>query len=211
MTTAFGMFRTNRQAEQAELWAAFEGEALPHMNDLFRVAMWLAGNRAVAEDLVQETLTQALLSFHRFARGTNCRAWLITIMYRINSKLRRAETKLRLVSDADERIAETVAFIPPTPQGIKEEEVLEALRELPQQFQEVIVLSDIEDMAYKEIAEALSIPVGTVMSRLSRGRKLLRSRLASYANQFGIGQLGDEEQTSRTLSPQSGGKSDVVS
>jgi RNA polymerase sigma-70 factor (ECF subfamily) len=211
MTTAFGMFRTNRQTEQANTWAAFEGEALPHMNDLFRVAMWLVGNRTAAEDLVQETLTQALQSFHRFARGTNCRAWLITIMYRINSKMRRSETRLRLVSDEDARIAETVAIVPPIPQTIREGEVLQALRELPQQFQEVVVLSDIEDMSYKEIAAALSIPVGTVMSRLSRGRKLLRSKLAAYANQFGIGEPTEQDQDTRSLSQQSGGKSDVMS
>jgi RNA polymerase sigma-70 factor (ECF subfamily) len=206
MTTAFGMFRTNRQSEQADTWAAFEGEALPHMNDLFRVAMWLVGNRTAAEDLVQETFTQALQSFHRFARGTNCRAWLITI-----SKMRRSETRLRLVSDEDARIAETVAIVPPIPQTIREGEVLQALRELPQQFQEVVVLSDIEDMSYKEIADALSIPVGTVMSRLSRGRKLLRGKLAAYANQFGIGEPTEQEQDTRSLSQQSGGKSDAMS
>lgn len=205
------MFRQNRQAEQAGKWAAFEGEALPHMKDLFRVAMWLVGDRAFAEDLVQETFMQALQSFHRFARGTNCRSWLVTIMYRANSKGRRAGAKLRLVNDSDERIAETVAFTQPTPQGISEEEVLQALRDLPQQFQEVVVLSDVEDMAYKEIAEALSIPVGTVMSRLSRGRKMLRVKLATYANAYGIGQSGQDKQAPRSLSQQPGGKSDAMS
>ncbi len=195
--------------ERASEWAAFEAEALPHMNDMFRVAMWLVGDRPTAEDLVQETLTQALQSFHRFERGTNCRAWLVTIMYHMNSKRLRRGAKLRLVNDSEERIAETVAFTPPTPQGITEEEVLHALRSLPSQFQEIVLLADIEDMAYKEIAEALSIPVGTVMSRLSRGRKLLRARLVTFANAYGIGQ--QEETAAPSMSENQGGKSNAVS
>ncbi len=203
------MFGHRRKVERASEWAAFEAEALPHMNDMFRVAMWLVGDRPTAEDLVQETLTQALQSFHRFERGTNCRAWLVTIMYHMNSKRLRRGAKLRLVNDSEERIAETVAFTTPTPQGITEEEVLHALRSLPSQFQEIVLLADIEDMAYKEIAEALSIPVGTVMSRLSRGRKLLRARLVTFANAYGIGQ--QEETAAPSMSENQGGKSNAVS
>lgn len=203
------MFGQRRKAERAGDWAAFEAEALPHMTDLFRVARWLVGDRPTAEDLVQETFTQALQSFHRFEPGTNCRAWLVAIMYHMNSKRRRAGARLRLVNDSEERIAETVAFTPPTPQGIKEEEVLHALSSLPTQFQEVVILADVEDMAYKEIAEALSVPVGTVMSRLSRGRKLLRAQLATYANAYGIGQ--QDEQAAPSISEKRGGKSDAVS
>lgn len=203
------MFGRNRTEQSAARWTAFEAEALPHMSNLFRAAMWLAGDRATAEDLVQETYVQALQSFHRFEPGTNCRAWLVTIMYHMNSKRRRAGAKLRLLNDDDERIAETVAFTPPTPQGITEEEVLHALRSLPSQFQEVVVLADVEDMAYKEIADALSVPVGTVMSRLSRGRKLLRVTLASYANSYGIGQ--QEVQAAPSIAMIQGGRSDEVS
>ncbi|MEP6922401.1 MAG: sigma-70 family RNA polymerase sigma factor [bacterium] len=197
------------QKEVDERWRAFEAEALPHMNGLFRVAAWLVGDRATAEDLIQETFMQALQSFHRFESGTNCRAWLVTIMYHMNSKRLRTGAKLRIVSDTDERIAETVAFTPPTPQGLSEREVLRALESLPWQYQEVVVLADIEDMAYREIAEALSIPVGTVMSRLSRGRKLLRAELVTYANTFGIGKQGEERL--RSTSEKQGGKSDAVS
>jgi len=203
------MFGHERKAACADEWAAFETEALPHMNNLFHVAMWLVGDRTTAEDLVQETFTQALQSFHRYEKGTNCRAWLVTIMYHVNSKRRRAGNKLRLVNDGEERIAETVAFTAPTPQGLTEEEVLDALRSLPTQFQEVVILADIEDMAYKEIAEALAVPVGTVMSRLSRGRKLLRATLANYANAYGIGQRGKKAAT--VLSVQQGGETDAVS
>lgn len=174
-------------------WASFENEALPHHADLYRMAKWLVRDRDQAEDLVQETFVAALRSFHRFEKGTNCRAWLIKIMYHTLSKRRRGEGRLRIVSDNEEQIAETVAFEPPTPQSITEKEVLEALKRLPQQFQEVVILSDVEDMTYKEIAEALSIPTGTVMSRLHRGRSSLRAELAAYANSLGIGKTAETE------------------
>jgi RNA polymerase sigma-70 factor (ECF subfamily) len=186
------MFGIARKRVEGQ-WTTFESEALPHMESLFRVAMWLVRDRAEAEDLVQETFTQALGSFHRFKQGTNCRAWLITIMYHMNSKRRRDKTRFQLVDDSEERIAETVAFEAPTPQGLTEEEVLQALERLPRNFQEVVVLSDVEEMTYKEVAAVLTIPIGTVMSRLARGRKLLRAELSVYANAHGFGQSGDKE------------------
>ena len=171
-------------------WTRFEVEAMPHAASLFRIALWLTRDQTEAEDLVQETLTEALASFHRFVQGTNCRAWLVSIMYHRHSKRRRAVTRLHLVSDAEERIAETIAFEPPTPQGLTDEEVLGALERLPPAFQEVVVLADIEEMSYKEIAAAIDVPMGTVMSRISRGRKLLRAKLASYAQAHGFGRSG---------------------
>jgi RNA polymerase sigma-70 factor, ECF subfamily len=187
------MFKSIRQLDRASQWASFEAEALPHLSALFRVAMWLVRDRSEAEDLVQDTFTQALQSFHRFEKGTNCRAWLIRILFHVNSNRRRAIARLELVSDTDERIAETIAFDPPTPQGLTEEEVLRALRSLPPQFEEVVLLSDIEDMTYKEIAKTLGVPIGTVMSRLHRGRKLMRAELASYANSRGVGGRNAEQ------------------
>jgi RNA polymerase sigma-70 factor (ECF subfamily) len=85
-----------------------------------------------------------------------------------------------------------VAYILPTPQGITDEDILSALHALPVQFQEVVVLSDVEDMTYKEISAALGVPLGTVMSRLHRGRKLLRAELLNCANEHGIGHARDE-------------------
>jgi len=187
------MFSLTRENTRLADWASFENEALPHHADLYRMAKWLVRDRDQAEDLVQETFVAALRSFHRFEKGTNCRAWLIKIMYHTLSKRRRGEGRLRIVSDNEEQIAETVAFEPPTPQSITEKEVLEALKRLPQQFQEVVILSDVEDMTYKEIAEALSIPTGTVMSRLHRGRSSLRAELAAYANSLGIGKTAETE------------------
>ncbi|HUL72257.1 MAG TPA: sigma-70 family RNA polymerase sigma factor [Vicinamibacterales bacterium] len=160
-------------------WAAFEGEVLPHADRLFRLAMWLERNRADAEDVVQETMIQAMRSFHRYQPGTNCRAWLITILQRIVSNRRRARGRSMVVDDPDDRIAHTVPFVPPVPQALTDELVLGTLRRLPTAYQEVIVLCDVEDLSYKEAAEALSIPIGTVMSRLHRGRAQLRTELAA--------------------------------
>ena len=185
--TAGTMFKPSRQMDRESEWAAFEAEALPHLSALFRLAMWLVRDRAEAEDLVQDTFTQELQSFHRYDKGTNCRAWLIRVMFHTNSNRRRANARLQLINETDVRIAETVAFDPPTPEGLTEEEVLNALRSLPPQFGEVVLLADIEDMAYKEIATTLDVPIGTVMSRLHRGRRLMRAALANYANSRGIG------------------------
>src|SRR5215510_6961127 len=186
---------TNREfrQESEDRWAHFEAEAMPHTASLFRIALWLTHNQTEAEDLVQETLTEALGSFHRFVHGTNCRAWLVSIMYHRHSKRRRAFTRLQLVQDPEERIAATVVFEPPTPQGVTDEEVLAALERLPRTFQEAVILADIEEMSYKEIATAIDVPVGTVMSRISRGRKILRAGLASYAHSHGFGQRHPSE------------------
>ena len=189
----FGIAATREsQVTVEKQWAAFEAEAMPHATSLFRIALWLTRDQTEAEDLVQETLTEALASFHRFARGTNCRAWLVSIMYHRHSKRRKAATRLHLVSDAEERIAETIAFEAPTPQNVTDEEVLGALERLPPAFQEVVILADVEEMSYKEIAAAIDVPMGTVMSRISRGRRLLRGELASYARAHGFGQSGQQ-------------------
>ncbi|MBA3270569.1 MAG: sigma-70 family RNA polymerase sigma factor [Acidobacteria bacterium] len=161
------------------LWTAFEAEAMPHVDRLFRLAMWWERDRREAEDLVQDTLVQALQSFHRFTPGTNCRAWLVTILHHVRSNRRRSTLRRSTVEDPDDRIAETVAFVPPVPQHLTDEEVLTALREIPATYQEIILLSDIEELTYKEISAVLAIPMGTVMSRLHRGRTLLRQHLAS--------------------------------
>lgn len=166
---------------------------MPHAADLYRVAVWLTRDPAEAEDLAQETMFQALKSFHRFEKGTNCRAWLIRILYHMRGKRLRTQGRLQLLGDDEEKLAETLVYEPPTPQGLKDREILKALSEIPRQFQEVVILSDVQEFSYKEISAALDIPIGTVMSRLARGRKLLRGKLAHYANQYGIGleQKGD--------------------
>jgi RNA polymerase sigma-70 factor (ECF subfamily) len=160
-------------------WKRFEAEAMPHVDRLFRLAMWLERNRSVAEDLVQETLTQALRSFHRFTPGTNCRAWLISILQHVRANRRRAQSRAALDIAIEERFAHTLPFVPPIPEHLTDEDLLQALGRIPMPYQEVIILCDVQEMTYKEIAEALSIPIGTVMSRLHRGRELLRTALSS--------------------------------
>ena len=162
-------------------WAAFEAEAMPHVDRLFRLAMWFERDRQAAEDLVQDTLTQALQSFHRYSRGTNCRAWLIAILQHLRSNRRRSRLRSPLVDDVDDRIAATAAFVPAVPQHLTDEEMLAALARIPAPHQDVIVLCDVEELTYKEIAEVLAIPIGTVMSRLHRGRALLRRQLSPGA------------------------------
>jgi RNA polymerase sigma-70 factor, ECF subfamily len=167
---------SDQAADDAGAWRAFETEALPHADRLFRLAMWFERNRQEAEDLVQETMVHALRSFHRFQPGTNCRAWLITILQNLRSNRRRARQRSPVVDDGEDRISAT-PFVPPIPQNLTDEDVLAALSRIPERFQEVVVLCDVEDLSYKEIAAAIGIPLGTVMSRLHRGRALLRSEL----------------------------------
>lgn len=176
----------------SELLQNFEDEAMPFTQDLFRVAMFLKRNRDAADDLLQETMMQAFKSFHRYKMGTNCKAWLTTIMYNTHYKQLKKQTRLRLVEDKDELIAKTVPFEASVPQRITDEDVIAALGKVPQHFKEVVVLSDVEGFAYKEIAAIMDMPIGTVMSRLHRGRKMLRNELAVYAREFGIGGKDDE-------------------
>jgi RNA polymerase sigma-70 factor (ECF subfamily) len=166
-------------------WAHFEAVVLPHLEAAHRLAMWLTRDREEAQDLVQETFVQALQSFHRFVPGTNARAWVLTIMRHTRSnRLRRIGHEPRTVDDDAlmERLPESEA----TPQHVTDEEVLAALARLPTDYQEVVLLADVEDLSYKEIATMVQVPLGTVMSRLHRARRLLRTALSSYAGVRGI-------------------------
>ena len=181
------MFRLIKgKTEEEILWEDFEQEAMPLSADLFPIAMFLKRNLPAAEDLVQETMMQALKSFHRYEKGTNCKAWLTTIMYHTHYKQLRKQTNLQMVADTEEKIAETVQFEAPIPQQITDEDVLQALKKVPETFREIVLLCDVEGFTYKEIAAFLDAPIGTVMSRLHRGRKILRGELAVYARNYGI-------------------------
>jgi RNA polymerase sigma-70 factor, ECF subfamily len=160
-------------------WATFETVALPHVDRLFRLAMWSVRSRPDAEDIVQETMMQALKSFYRFQAGTNCRAWLVVILHHVITSRRRAVQRSPVGNDSDGRLTEAIPFVAPVPDRITDQDILEALRQVPEPYQQVILLSDVEELTYKEIAEGLAIPIGTVMSRLHRGRALLRSQLRS--------------------------------
>lgn len=192
------------KADDEKRWENFETEAMPFVPDLFRVAMFLKRDRDLAEDLLQETMMQALKSFHRYKLGTNCKAWLTTIMYNTHYKQLRKQTNMHLVGDAEEKIAQTVPFEPSIPQHVTDVDVLEALKNIPELFREIVVLCDVEGFSYKEIASILAIPIGTVMSRLHRGRKILRGELAVYARNYGIKKVTEEE---REMYRKKGGKS----
>ena len=179
------MVGKSAQTAASSEWTAFEAEVLPHVDRLFRLAMWFERNRSDAEDVVQETMMQALQSFHRFQQGTNCRAWLTAILHHVRSNRRRARGRSPLVDDPDDRIGQATPFVPPVPQELTDEELLAAIARIPLRFQEVILLCDVEEMTYKEIAEALRIPLGTVMSRLHRGRAMLRSELCVTTDALG--------------------------
>ncbi len=168
----------NAETDPDRRWLAFETEVMPHIERLFRHAMWLARDRAEAEDLVQETLVQALQSFHRFTAGTNCRAWLVAILQHVRANRQRKQGRVVIDSALEERVANVVPFVPPVPERVTDEDMLLAMQQIPAHHRQVILLCDVEDMTYKEIAAALDIPIGTVMSRLHRGRELLRTELA---------------------------------
>ncbi len=170
--------------ETTEALESFETQALPHTNDLFRAAVSLLGNRAEAEDAVQEALLQAWKSFSRFQSGTNCRAWLYKILFHVVSHQRRKWLRLR---GEDPQIIEQTLFAKTeVPQHLTDREILSALRGMPQRYAEVVMLCDVHEFTYKEIHETLGIPIGTVMSRLSRGRACLRSELSPMARAAGV-------------------------
>jgi RNA polymerase sigma-70 factor (ECF subfamily) len=164
----------------------FETEALPHVNDLFRTALSMMRNHADAEDVVEETYLTALKSFHRFTPGTNCRAWLFSVLFHTISHHRRKWFNTRMVFSDPTQLEQTAAAPTTVNEELTDKEMLSAFREIPQQFAEVVMLADVQDFSYKEIQDTLNIPIGTVMSRLSRGRQMLRSLLAGRAAEFGI-------------------------
>jgi RNA polymerase sigma-70 factor, ECF subfamily len=164
----------------------FEEAAVPHLNELYQTAVHLVRDRTEAQDVVQNVYFNAWKSFHRFEPGTNCRAWLFKILFNEIRHYRRKWFTNRIIPNDERSLEETVAYEPPIAKEIKDEDVLAALDEIPGEFREVVLLADVHEFAYKEIAQTLNVPVGTVMSRLSRGRKHLRSKLADYAKDHGI-------------------------
>jgi len=183
------LFRPKVQVED------FEAAAMVHFPALYRTARLLAQEAAEAEDLVQEVYLEAWKSFHRFEAGTNCRAWLFKILFHRLHHFRRRWAKAAKVEAFEEpEDQESLAAEPPVPQEIRDEDVLGALEKVPAEFREVVLLADVQEFSYREIAETLKLPMGTVMSRLSRGRRLLRQALAGIASSYGI--RPDQEQAS---------------
>lgn len=162
----------------------FESAALPHIDDLFRTASAMVGSRTVAEDLVQETCLEAWKSFHRFEAGTNCRAWMFKILIHRVHHYRRKWYQWFSKTTSDELLVDNLKYEAPVPDDIRDEDLLKALESIPEMFRVIVLLADVQEFSYKEIATMLEIPVGTVMSRLSRGRKHLREQLLAISPGF---------------------------
>jgi RNA polymerase sigma-70 factor (ECF subfamily) len=170
----------------------FEAAALPFMNDIYRTAARLLSTGAGADDVVQDVYLQAWKSFGQFQPGTNCRAWLFKILFNTLHHYRRKWLHTRMVKEPDDVLEQAQACGPPIPEHITDEEMLEALGDVPQDYRAVVLLIDVEEFSYKDAAGILGVPIGTVMSRLSRGRRLLRERLAGMAQSYGIGRAKGE-------------------
>lgn len=153
----------------------FETEAIPHLRALYATAYRMTRNAADAEDLVQETFLRAFRAFDRYTPGTNIRAWLYTILYRARTDaFRRAGRSPDTVELLDDGPA-----VPPPQDALASggEEIARALDRLPEAFRAAVVLRDVQEFSYAEIARILDVPIGTVMSRIYRGRALLRETL----------------------------------
>lgn len=170
----------------------FESLAKRYQRDVFSAAVRLTGNYADAEDLAQEAFVKAYVAFDQFQLGTNFRAWLLRILTNTHiNRYRHSKRSPETVAWEDlvatgERVIEGDFNPGSAPEreiltDVPDEVVGPALHELPLEFREAVILSDIHELSYKEIADTLNIPLGTVRSRIFRGRKLLRSALADYA------------------------------
>lgn len=178
--------------EEAAKREEFEREALVHLDTLYNVALRLTGTASDAEDLVQDTVAKAFRSWEQYEPGTNCRAWLVTIMRNtfINQFRRESRRPTPVQYDSVEDINVFEEIRERDPEGsffhqIVDKEVKRAIQELPEEFRIPLVLSDVEGMSYAEIADILELPVGTVKSRLFRGRRRLQQRLYEYAVEMG--------------------------
>lgn len=182
----------------------FEVEAMPHLTALHNFALRLCRDPDDAADLVQETMLKAFRFFDKFERGTNCKAWLFRILK--NSYINRYRKTSKepdtvgydVVEDFYETIRDpNIAASAPEEEvfaNAMDDEVAKAIEELPEEFRTVVILCDIEQFTYEEIAEFVDCPIGTVRSRLHRARKMLAARLYDYARARGYGGDADPHQ-----------------
>jgi RNA polymerase sigma-70 factor (ECF subfamily) len=160
---------------------------MPHLNSIFRAAVRMVGDSARAEDVVQEVYLKAWQSFHRFQAGTNCQAWLFKILFHCVNHDRRNWLRFPVLPESGAATEANLTYVDPIPEHLTDDDILDALDRLPSDFRAIVLIVDVEEFSYKEASQILSIPLGTVMSRLSRGRKLLRDQLGEVARRYGIG------------------------
>ncbi|NHC44817.1 sigma-70 family RNA polymerase sigma factor [Motilibacter aurantiacus] len=195
-----------RAETPAERTARFERDALQYVDQLYSAALRMTRNPSDAEDLVQETFAKAYASFHQFQVGTNLKAWLYRIL--TNTFINTYRKKQREPLQADTETVEDwqiAAAGEHTSSGLKSAEaealehlpdsdVKDALASIPEDFRIAVYLADVEGFAYKEIADIMGTPIGTVMSRLHRGRRLLRTQLQDYARERGLVRSGSSSE-----------------
>lgn len=191
---------------KVELAAIFEADALRYLDQLYGTALRMTRNSADAEDLVQETFAKAFAAFGSYEQGTNLRAWLFRILRNTYINSYRKAQRQPYSNSADQltdgqlldietrgaggvRSAETEAL-----ERLGDDDVNQALASLPEDFRTAVYLADVEGFSYKEIAEIMDTPVGTVMSRVHRGRKSLRGLLTNYAHERGLLPSGGEDE-----------------
>ena len=189
-----------KKAKDHDLQELFAAEAMPHADQLFGAAMRMTKSRRDAEDLVQDTLMKAYQHFGKYEPGTNCKAWLFKILTNtfINRYRKKQRERVFLVDESNGRpLAERIAVVPTSELETRPEsaddnierlfgdEISAALRNVPVDFRMAVIFADVYDFSYKEVAGILDVPIGTVMSRLYRGRRLLRAQLAEYAIESG--------------------------
>ncbi len=196
-SSAGELVRVDRDKESAaERTKRFERDALQYMNQLYAAAMRYTKNPEDAQDLVQDTYIKAYNSFHQFEPGPNLKAWLYRVLTTTFINTYRKDQRRPQTSDSeleDWQIAEASSHT--SDQGKSTEDVVlenlpdsdikNALAEIPEEFRMAVYLADVEGFSYKEIAEIVGVPAGTVMSRLHRGRKQLREKLTDYARERG--------------------------
>ena len=189
---------SSTEADRAELDTRFESEAMQYIDQLYGAALRMTRKPADAEDLVQETYSKAYAAFHQFKPGTNLKAWLYRILTNTYINTYRKKQREPQIADSEDvedwhiaraashtssglPSAESVA-LDQLPDGV----VVNALQELTPDFRLAVYLADVEGFSYKEIAEIMGTPIGTVMSRLNRGRSKLRTMLADHAREVGL-------------------------
>ncbi len=176
---------------------AFEREVLPHLDSIYAMALRLARNPEDANDLLQDTVLRAYRFFHQFTPGTNSRAWVLTILfnnfrngYRKSGREQVSQSEAEfterleaesLAADQTRSNPEALAFA-----NVMEPEVTAALDSIPEEFRAALLLVDMQELSYQQVAGVLEVPVGTVKSRVSRGRSLLREALLNFARGKGI-------------------------